>query len=166
MPFCDIRARVAGGMGVRCRPLRSKLSSWQAASASTKLAANAKRFTMGNPRKSVPSGLVPDIPAYLASLALTWAYRKRSCLSGTVTFGKRPVSRPRKSELAPDGQELVGPVVAQLLGSHVAEILEGSLDSVAGGLDGRVGLPVRAAGRLRNDPVDDPEPQEILGGDL
>src|SRR5918994_627001 len=70
------------------------------------------------------------------------------------------------SKLSADGQELVGPVVAQLLRAHVAEILEGSLDGVTRGFDGGLGLPVRATRRLRDDPVDDAEPEEILGGDL
>jgi hypothetical protein len=43
-------AMVAAGIGVRWRvELRVKLSSWQAASASIRLAANAKRFIMGDP---------------------------------------------------------------------------------------------------------------------
>ena len=49
MPLADMSAMVAGGIGDRWRELRLKPSSWQAASASTRPAANAKRFTMGNP---------------------------------------------------------------------------------------------------------------------
>jgi hypothetical protein len=68
-------------------------------------------------------------------------YPSISARSATHRNGKRPVrpTRPtfpnRLSELAAYIEKLLGAVVAQLGGTHVAEVVEGFLDGVAGGLD-------------------------------
>jgi hypothetical protein len=55
------------------------LSSWQAVSASTRLAANAKRFIMGDPAIfDLPDVLPVSSPLTPKSLALTGHYCKRS----------------------------------------------------------------------------------------
>ena len=65
IPLVDISAMVAGGIGARWRvEPRERLSSWQAASASTRLAANAKRFIMGDPAIFDLPDFVPTAPLY------------------------------------------------------------------------------------------------------
>jgi hypothetical protein len=50
IPLLAMSAMAAGGIGSRWRvELREKPSSWQAARASARLAANAIRFIMGDP---------------------------------------------------------------------------------------------------------------------
>src|SRR6476646_8574763 len=74
MPFVDISDSVAGGIGDSERELLEKPSSWHAASASTKLAVNAKRFTIGNPAV-VARFASGRLPTSLESVALSASYR-------------------------------------------------------------------------------------------
>jgi hypothetical protein len=75
MPFCAIMDRVCGGIGERCRVLRT-LSSWQAARASAKPAAIQTRFTMGTPGIVIAARPCAEpLPHPLGSLALLNLYR-------------------------------------------------------------------------------------------
>src|SRR5882762_5255107 len=80
---------------------------------------------------------------------------------------KRYHSRPGWClEISPHGEEFLAAIVANLIARTAGKFAKRVGNDVAGRSDNAVWIAVGAAQRLGNDPVDDAERLEVLGGDL
>src|SRR5437588_6266742 len=72
----------------------------------------------------------------------------------------------RSAELPPHLQELLAPKVTDRVAVEIAQLAERYVDGLAGDLDHRLGIAVRAAGGFLDDAVDHTEAQHVLRRDL